>query len=88
MSNAQPRPLMQIRLEQGLSRRALAQRAGCSPATIYGIESDRRVPIPQTARKLSDALGVELVGVAEFEAAISDWVGPQRIGEAAQRASA
>ena len=88
MSNAQPRPLMQIRLEQGLSRRVLAQRAGCSPATVYSTETGRRVPIPQTARKLSGALGVELVAVAEFKAAMNGWVGPRGFREAAQRASA
>ena len=89
MSNAQPRPLMQIRLEQGLSRRVLAQRAGCSPATVYSIETGRRVPIPQTARKVSDALGVELVAVAEFKAAMSDWIGPRGFRQAtAQRISA
>ena len=75
MKTTQPRPLMQIRLEQGLSRRALAQRARCSPATIYGAEKGRRVPIPQTARKLSEALNVQLIDVAEFKSALKEWVG-------------
>ena len=72
---ANPRPLMRIRLEQGLSRRALALRAGCSPATIYGAEKGHRVPIPQTARKLSEALDVRLIDVAEFKSAMEGWTG-------------
>jgi transcriptional regulator with XRE-family HTH domain len=56
-----------------LSRRVLAQRAGCSPATIHGAEKGRRIPIPQTARKLSEALGVELVDVEEFKQALEVW---------------
>ena len=71
---AKARPLAEIRLEQGMSRRVLARRAGCSPVTIYGAESCRRVPIPQTARKLSEALGVELIEVSEFRSALEEWV--------------
>jgi transcriptional regulator with XRE-family HTH domain len=56
-----------------MSRRVLARRAGCSPVTIYGAETGRRVPIPQTARKLSNALGVELIDVAEFRSAMEEW---------------
>jgi len=70
---AKARPLAQIRLEQGMSRRALARRARCSPATIFGAESGRRVPIPQTARKLSNALGVELIDVTEFRSPMEEW---------------
>jgi len=70
---AKARALAEIRLEQGMSRRALARRAGCSPVTIFGAESGRRVPIPQTARKLSEALGVELIEVAEFKSALEKW---------------
>ena len=73
MDGTQPRPLARIRLEQGMSRRVLARRAGCSPVTIYGAESGRRVPIPQTARKLSKALGVALLDVAEFRSALEEW---------------
>ena len=73
---AKARPLAEIRLEQGMSRRVLAQRAGCSPATIFGAESGRRIPIPQTARKLSEALGVKLIEVVEFRSALEEW-GPR-----------
>jgi transcriptional regulator with XRE-family HTH domain len=75
LEGTQPRPLARIRLEQGMSRRVLAQRAGCSPATIFGAESGRRVPIPQTARKLSQALDVHLTDVAEFRSAMQEWIG-------------
>ena len=73
LDGTQPRPLARIRLEQGMSRRVLARRAGCSPVTIYGAETGRRVPIPQTARKLSKALGVALLDVAEFRSAMEEW---------------
>ena len=73
LDGTQPRPLARIRLEQGMSRRVLAQRAGCSPVTIFGTESGRRVPIPRTARKLSEALGVPLLEVQEFRAAMEEW---------------
>jgi transcriptional regulator with XRE-family HTH domain len=67
------RPLARIRLELGMSRRVLARRAGCSPVTIYGTETGRRVPIPRTARKLSAALGVTLMDIEEFRLAIEEW---------------
>ncbi len=70
---ANVRSLARIRLEQGLSRRVLARRAGCSPATIFGAEKGRRVPIPQTARRLSEALNVRLADVAEFRSAMEEW---------------
>jgi transcriptional regulator with XRE-family HTH domain len=73
LEGMQPRPLAQIRLEQGMSRRVLAQRAGCSPVTIHGTETGRRVPIPRTARKLSEALGVQLMDVEEFRSAVEEW---------------
>jgi transcriptional regulator with XRE-family HTH domain len=78
LETTRPRPLIELRLEQGLSRRVLARLAGCSPATIYSTESGRRIPIPQTARKLAAALGVRLVEVAEFEAAMDEWTGRNR----------
>ena len=80
------RPLLRIRLEHGLSRRALASRAGCSPATIYGTEKNHHVPIPQTARKLSEALGVPLLEVQEFRAAIEEWSGSRGQSETKGRA--
>ena len=73
MDGTQPRPLARIRLEQGMSRRVLARRAGCSPVTIYGAETGRRIPIPRTARKLSEALGVRLMEVQEFRSAMEEW---------------
>ncbi len=73
LDGTQPRPLARIRLEQGMSRRVLAHRAGCSPATIYGAEKGRRIPIPQTARRLSMALNVELMEVQEFRLAMEEW---------------
>jgi transcriptional regulator with XRE-family HTH domain len=56
-----------------MSRRVLARRAGCSPVTIYGAETGRRIPIPRTARKLSEALGVRLMEVQEFRSAMEEW---------------
>ena len=84
METTRPRPLIDLRLEQGLSRRVLARRAGCSPATIYTTESGRRIPIPQTARKLAGALGVRIVEVAEFDAAMDEWASRNRPKETAK----
>jgi transcriptional regulator with XRE-family HTH domain len=53
--------LKELREDQGLSQRALAELAGVAPATIVRAENGQRVPRGMTARKLAKALGVEPV---------------------------
>jgi len=53
--------LRELREDQGLSQRALAQLAGVAPATIVRAESGQRRPRGITTRKLARALGVEPV---------------------------
>lgn len=50
--------LMQRRKELGLTRKELARGVGCSPVTIYKIESGQRRPSRQIADLLAEFLGV------------------------------
>lgn len=50
-------PLWSARQEAGLSREALAARAGVSAATIYRLEAGRVQPQRLTARALAATLG-------------------------------
>lgn len=50
--------LKSLRIEQALSQRALAQKAGVTQVTIVRAERGEDVQ-PTTHRKLADALGVE-----------------------------
>lgn len=50
-------PLVALRVAQGLSRERLAQLAGVSARTIYGIERDGNEPRRATALVISMALG-------------------------------
>jgi transcriptional regulator with XRE-family HTH domain len=52
--------LKKTRLDRGYSQRALAERSGVSPATIYELENGRRRANPSTLRKLADALDVSV----------------------------
>lgn len=52
--------LERVRLEKGLSRRALGLRAGLSEDTIYKIERGRRSPRIGTLLWLTQALGVDV----------------------------
>jgi transcriptional regulator with XRE-family HTH domain len=47
------------RIARGLSRQALAERAGVGPAGITQMERGARQPRPRAMRKLAQALGVE-----------------------------
>ncbi len=62
--------LRATRRGQLLTIRQLAERAGCSKATIVEIEHGRRLPSLKTVEKLARALGVEPITVAEFAGAI------------------
>jgi transcriptional regulator with XRE-family HTH domain len=56
-----PTRFKELRTARGLSIRKLAEDAGVSTETIYSLEHGRRDFIwPKTAKKLADALGVEV----------------------------
>jgi transcriptional regulator with XRE-family HTH domain len=56
-----PTRVRELRTARGLSIRKLAEEAGVSTETIYSIEHGRREFIwPRTARKLAEALQVEV----------------------------
>jgi transcriptional regulator with XRE-family HTH domain len=58
--------LADLRRGKGFSQRALAKAAGVSPSTIFELErGGHSAPHPSTAKKLADALGVEVVEVLE-----------------------
>lgn len=65
-----------IRRRRLLTIRELAERSGCSKATIVDIEHGRRRPQPGTMRRLSEALGVDPELIAEFAAVLdaSEWL--------------
>ena len=67
--------LRRLRLESGLSLRALALAAGVSHDTAMEIEAGRRAPHPSTVKKLADALGVR---VGE----LVDWASEEEQGKA------
>ena len=61
-----PTRLRELRKARSMSIRALAREAGVSTETIYSLEHGRREWIwPRTARKLSDALGVDSAELVE-----------------------
>ena len=62
--------LKEVRARRLLSVRALAERAGVAPSTVYLAESGRTVPRLDIVRRLCEALGVDPGEVAEFAAAI------------------
>jgi DNA-binding XRE family transcriptional regulator len=58
-SEADGRPLREVRADRLLSMRELAQRAGVAPTTIYLIEAGRSTPQPAVARRIAKALRVD-----------------------------
>jgi len=60
--------LKRLRLENGLSLRALALAAGVSHDTAMEIEAGRRAPHPGTVKKLADALRVGVGELVDWEA--------------------
>ena len=63
-------PLREIRADQVLTIRELAQRAGVAPSSIFSIEARRTTPRMATMRRLATALGVAPEAVDEFRQAI------------------
>ncbi len=51
--------LRALRHERDLSQSALNRKSGVSQMTIWSLESGKRKALPQTIKKLADALGVE-----------------------------
>jgi transcriptional regulator with XRE-family HTH domain len=49
--------LRQMRIDQGLSQRQLALKAGLSPGAVTVVEQRRRAR-PETLKKIADVLGV------------------------------
>jgi transcriptional regulator with XRE-family HTH domain len=63
--------LKKHRKNRGLSQRALAEKSGVSPATIYELETGRRPdPRPSTLRRLAHVLGVEVHDLLETSASL------------------
>ena len=62
--------LRELRADQVLTIRELAQQAGMAPSSIYLIEAQRATPRMTTMRRLATALGVAPEAVAELRQAI------------------
>ena len=62
--------LVEARARKLLTGAGLAEKAGVSRDTVYGIEEGRTVPSFATVRKLCAALEVEPTEIEEFQAAI------------------
>jgi transcriptional regulator with XRE-family HTH domain len=60
--------LKKLRMEAGLSLRALALAAGVSHDTAMEIEAGRRTPHPATVKKLAEALNVNVGDLIDWEA--------------------
>jgi transcriptional regulator with XRE-family HTH domain len=52
--------LQELRINQGLSQRQLAERAGLSPGAVWNLEK-RGTGHPDTLKKVADVLGVRPV---------------------------
>ena len=77
-------PLREIRADQVLTIRELAQRAGVAPRSIFSIEARRTTPRMATMRRLATALGVAPEAVDEFRQAMETAMEPSpRRGETA-----
>ncbi len=76
--DASTRPLRELRAEQLLSIRDLAQLAGVAPSTIYLTEVGRTTPHASVMRRIAAALGVDAHAVAEFRRAIEAHAGRAR----------
>lgn len=64
--------LREARIGELLSIRALAERAGVSPHTVFLVETGQRRPRFGTMRKLAGALGAEPVAIVEFQSVIEE----------------
>ena len=62
--------LREARIERLFSVRALAERAGVAPSTVYMTEAGKYTPRLGTIRRLAEALGVEPREITEFRAAL------------------
>lgn len=66
-----------LRLQKKISKRAMAQMIGVTPATYGGYESGDKVPTLETAAKIADALGVSLDWLAgrkaRYDGKIETW---------------
>ncbi len=58
--------LKELRIDQGLSQRALAQRAGLSQTSVWKIERGGGAN-PATLKKLADVLGVRPTALVKGE---------------------
>ncbi len=77
-ASVQRRSLAEVRAACGLTVRALAERAGISPSTVYLIEHGKTVAQLDVARRLSEALGVGPWEVDELARAIEYRMRPRR----------
>ncbi len=78
--------LRELREMAGLSQERLSEISGVGRATVADLEAGKRPPRPSTARKLADALGVdipELVGVVNADLKAE---APSMSGQAYKRA--
>ena len=66
--------LREVRLRQFKTIRALATAADVATKTIVDIEAGRTVPRQSTMLRIAAALGVKPGEVAEFNAAVEDWI--------------
>lgn len=71
---------------KGLTRQELAEAAGLSPQTLAGYESGRDAR-PNNARKLADALGVEVAELMEESQLPKALAQPSQLGKRAARAN-
>lgn len=62
--------LREMRIQQALTQKALAEKAGVAAVTIAAIERGLQLPTLTTGRNLADALGVEPMEIEEVNQAI------------------
>lgn len=57
---SKPQILQKARVLAGYSQRGLSRKAGVNPATLNKAESSERRVLPETAKSISSALGMEM----------------------------
>ncbi len=71
--------LEELMIKGGFSIHGLAKKAGVSSSTVHGLvtnfEKAKEATRPATMKKISDALGVDMAAVEEFDQIIQERLG-------------
>lgn len=75
--------LMRARMAAGLSIRGLAKKAHVAFDTAQEVEAGKRRPQPATAKKLAEAVGLELAELIDWDAVEAEAAAAEPVGKGA-----